>query len=306
MKLQILSDLHLEKEDFNIPETDADIIVLAGDIHERDQAIPWLKKQTGKPVVYVAGNHEFYGTVCPEFKYELKRQAIRTQKGFKRIHKDSLGEDILIEGCQQINFLEQGELELADKCNTEIVTTPDGEFERLIRTSVRFLGCTLWTPHEFAMWGSVRYRQIGAIRGFTTNKPYIKDTSMRVSEFTLKDASRIFENSISWLEYKLKEQTEIPTVVVTHHAPSYKSNNMIKGKKYISDNRLDIQDAYMNSLDAFILEHQPELWIHGHLHCSSDYKVGKTRVICNPRGRGSDEDKNPDFDPKLTVEVQGR
>ena len=33
MKVQILSDLHLGFADFEIPKTDADVIVLAGDIH---------------------------------------------------------------------------------------------------------------------------------------------------------------------------------------------------------------------------------------------------------------------------------
>ena len=31
MRIQVLSDLHLEEEGFKIPETDADVIVLAGD-----------------------------------------------------------------------------------------------------------------------------------------------------------------------------------------------------------------------------------------------------------------------------------
>jgi len=32
MKLHILNDLHIEFEDFTPPETDADIVILAGDI----------------------------------------------------------------------------------------------------------------------------------------------------------------------------------------------------------------------------------------------------------------------------------
>ena len=29
---------------------------------------------------------------------------------------------------------------------------------------------------------------------------------------------------------------------------------------------------------------QADLWLHGHVHDSFDYRVGRCRVICNPRG----------------------
>lgn len=61
MKIHILSDLHLEFENFDIPETDADIIVLAGDICGGTDGLKWIISQTNKPVIYVFGNHEFYG-----------------------------------------------------------------------------------------------------------------------------------------------------------------------------------------------------------------------------------------------------
>ena len=44
------------------------------------------------------------------------------------------------------------------------------------------------------------------------------------------------------------------------------------------------------------------LWIHGHMHNSSDYVERGTRVICNPRGYLPFE-PNPEFDPSLIVEV---
>lgn len=94
MKLHILSDLHLENEGFTIPETNADVIVLAGDIHEGTRAIPWIKEQTDKPVIYVAGNHEYYGELCPELKYKLA--ACCYEPNYKRFVKDEKsGEDFL-------------------------------------------------------------------------------------------------------------------------------------------------------------------------------------------------------------------
>ena len=69
MKIHILSDLHLEGYYFNIKEckTDADVLILAGDIGRLDHDhINVLKdflcecKDIYENVIYVAGNHEFY------------------------------------------------------------------------------------------------------------------------------------------------------------------------------------------------------------------------------------------------------
>ncbi|MDX8389476.1 MAG: metallophosphoesterase [Mariprofundaceae bacterium] len=63
MKLQILSDLHLEFSGLKPEKTDADIIILAGDISLGVEGFEWAKKAFDKPVLYVAGNHEYYGDV---------------------------------------------------------------------------------------------------------------------------------------------------------------------------------------------------------------------------------------------------
>lgn len=64
MKIHVLSDLHIEFAPF-VPDPAAveaaDVIVLAGDISTGTQAIPWARKTfAAKPVIYIAGNHEFY------------------------------------------------------------------------------------------------------------------------------------------------------------------------------------------------------------------------------------------------------
>ncbi|MDE0308760.1 MAG: metallophosphoesterase [Acidiferrobacterales bacterium] len=62
MKLHILNDLHVEFEDFNVPETDADAVILAGDIGVGFGGLEWASRCiTDKPVIYIPGNHEFYG-----------------------------------------------------------------------------------------------------------------------------------------------------------------------------------------------------------------------------------------------------
>lgn len=60
MKLNILSDLHLSLGTLPIPENDADVVILAGDVARPHQAVSWAAG-FAKPVLYVLGNHEFYG-----------------------------------------------------------------------------------------------------------------------------------------------------------------------------------------------------------------------------------------------------
>ena len=67
MKLQIMSDLHLEfGNDFKFsPPADDTVLILAGDIHLWEQKpayVKWLHSfnQLYKAVIVIAGNHEFY------------------------------------------------------------------------------------------------------------------------------------------------------------------------------------------------------------------------------------------------------
>lgn len=60
MKLYILSDLHLEFSSFTPPRTDADVVILAGDIHTQCRGVGWANQTFDRKVIYVSGNHEFY------------------------------------------------------------------------------------------------------------------------------------------------------------------------------------------------------------------------------------------------------
>ncbi len=61
MKIQVVSDLHIEFAGFTLPETDADVIILAGDIGVGLGGLEWIVEQSiDKPIIYVPGNHEFY------------------------------------------------------------------------------------------------------------------------------------------------------------------------------------------------------------------------------------------------------
>jgi len=76
VKLHVLSDLHLEFAPFELPETDADVVVLAGDTDIGDRGVRWaLETIKTKPVIYVMGNHEYYRQVYPKCLEEVRAVA---------------------------------------------------------------------------------------------------------------------------------------------------------------------------------------------------------------------------------------
>jgi calcineurin-like phosphoesterase family protein len=82
-----------------------------------------------------------------------------------------------------------------------------------------------------------------------------------------------------------------PTVVVCHHGHWRSAHPQFQ---------TDILTAAYVSNLTFIEEFQPDLFIHGHVHWPFDYRVGSTRVLCNPCGYPGE---NPNFNPALVVEV---
>lgn len=64
MKFQLYSDIHIETRGyFSVPKLDSDLIILAGDIDVGLEGLIWAEELTRlhkKPVIYVAGNHEYY------------------------------------------------------------------------------------------------------------------------------------------------------------------------------------------------------------------------------------------------------
>jgi predicted phosphodiesterase len=61
MKLQIYSDLHNEFSRFDPVPSDADVVILAGDIDLKSRGVKWANETFPCPVIYVCGNHEYYG-----------------------------------------------------------------------------------------------------------------------------------------------------------------------------------------------------------------------------------------------------
>jgi len=164
------------------------------------------------------------------------------------------------------------------------------ENNSIVIGDVTFHGTTLWT--NFEIIGNPR--QYGGIcqEKMSDYKLIRKDPSY--SRLRSIDVYNIHNQSIKWLETSLISSTTKTNVVITHHAPSIKS----VPAKYKDDY---ITAAYASNLDSFILKYQPNYWIHGHIHEPIEYKIGETKVICNPHGY-IDEPYNG-FDKEKIIEI---
>ncbi len=100
MRLRILSDLHLEFDDWVPPAADADVVIIAGDLHKQTRGVAWLIRHFGDtPVIYVAGNHEFYGAKLPDELGKLKA-ATGSQPGLHFLENESVQiGDVTFLGC---------------------------------------------------------------------------------------------------------------------------------------------------------------------------------------------------------------
>jgi hypothetical protein len=233
MRLQILSDLHLETESFDPePAPGAELLVLAGDIDRGWQA---LSRFAGwpAPVIYVPGNHEFDQRELSE-----ALPALRT-------HCAALG----------IQLLERDETIRIDDSGRRI----------------RFLGSTRWCDFDL-LGGEKRDKAMRASHYFQK----LMQATLDGEPFT---PTRVREEAIAcrgWLASRLAESSDAEaTVVITHFGPSALS----------ADPRYGLQPgtaAFCNRDDELVA--QADLWIHGHVHCRHDYRIGRGRVVCNARG----------------------
>jgi predicted phosphohydrolase len=79
MRVHILSDLHLEFGPFGFPQVGAELVILAGDIHTKLNGLKWVRETIPQtPVLYLMGNHEYYGSELPRLTEKLKEQVAGT------------------------------------------------------------------------------------------------------------------------------------------------------------------------------------------------------------------------------------
>ena len=270
MKLQLLSDLHLEVHPrFKVPPAPgADLLVLAGDIgsyqagSRLEDPLFGLERFSPRrgwptPVLYTPGNHEYDND-----DYDAVHARLR-------------------EACAQldIQWLES---------------------ETLFIDGVRFIGSTLWSDFDALVDPREPMTEQLKKRGKAMRAAnYYLETcgTMRAGRPFL--AEEVREQALvcqEWLRAALAQPFDGTTVVVTHFAPSLAS----------ADPRYGLTPGtagFCNSLDELLP--QAQLWLHGHLHCAFDYVKDGCRVVANPLGYRS-KGEQEGFRAQMLIEVPGQ
>lgn len=281
MKIQLLSDLHLEADPGFVPTPapDADLLVLAGDIGsyqsgsqlaDADFGLSRFSPRHGwpTPVLFVPGNHEY------------------DNQDFDQAHAR------LQETCERlgIRWLER-----------EVVTS--AELLGADAPALRFVGTTLWSDFD-ALNPAVQ-----SAAGSLTQALQARDKAFRAANFYLRKtgttrlgqpmlAGQIREQALvcqAWLRDTLAQPFDGETVVITHFAPSLQS----------ADPRYGLTPGtagFCNTLDALLP--QTRLWLHGHLHSPSNYVRHGCRVVANPLGYAR-KGEQAQFNPTLCLNLSG-
>lgn len=177
------------------------------------------------------------------------------------------------------------------------------ENDFIIIDDIIFVGSTLWTnfnndplaiyhaEHAMNDFKCIKYLyEYESATNYTgKEKQYVERNinGQMVVETYEKSKKYIFEVLTMFKDKK--------TVVITHHAPSELSVH----PKYKGDL---LNHAFYSNLNEEIEEYQPNLWVFGHQHNSSNFLIGDTRLINNSFGYKNIE-QNKDFNPTLLVEI---
>lgn len=224
-------------------------LILAGDIGypTRDSFWSFITDCSNnfKNVLFVCGNHEYYNV-----------------SGTKP---------------SDAKTLDQIDKHILDKTAELNKTNPN--FHYLNKTDitidgVRFLGTTLW---------SMIPSNVAASCGLTLNDYYsIYESPNKLLTIPRSNSNHI--NHVIWLTRALKEDMTTPTIVITHHLPSFK---LIHNDYALCK---DLNHAYASDIEHLI---QPNLkvWFCGHTHKATDTIINNTRFIINPLGYSG---QNPD------------
>ena len=183
MKLRILSDLHLEANPLSLPDVSCDVVILAGDIAPvRYHDVPvWARKQFGDtPILWVMGNHEYYGW----------------------IHGGGM------QAC-----LDHAR---ASARNHGVVVL---EQESYVINDVHVLGCTLWTNFNLQDTPTESMLRARRGMGDFDGEIRLREASGESRFFRPQDSLEVHQRSVRWLEATLVNPRAAKTVVITHHPP---------------------------------------------------------------------------------------
>jgi Icc-related predicted phosphoesterase len=271
MKISYVSDLHLEFGYQTLPG--GEVLILAGDICE---ARSYIKcHHSTKVDGHVAGTHrysDFFNIECA--KYE---QVFYVMGNHEHYH----------------GRFDKTYTELKSLLPTNITLL---ENEIVEYRGVMFMGATLWTDCNKGDNLTVFHLR-GSMNDYRVIQNYYKDKNLYnklIPEYTYGVHRRTKE----WFKLMLSMHREKPFVVISHHAPSFKS----VPPRYLDDTLMN--GGYASDLSEDILDNENiRYWIHGHMHDPIDYEIGTTRVVGNPKGYQGWDQNYGLFDPNKSFEI---
>ena len=185
MRIQILSDLHVEFDGNTIPPlaAGAELVILAGDLAPvHTHRVGGIARRWGgaEHILYVPGNHEYYGCDIEAGRRELARQCVE----------------------HGITLLDRSAVTIDD---------------------LRFIGATLWTDFRLkagALDEAWAHHEVGRTAPDFTGA--IRDSNARNGLLTTQESARRHADDRAFIEDQLAKAREdgLTPVVITHHAPS--------------------------------------------------------------------------------------
>jgi Icc-related predicted phosphoesterase len=294
MKIKLVSDLHLEFSDINIQnDNDYDVLILGGDImiaqdlhdHHAADFNPYSNgalADLSRKMQRVARFRDFFKRCSFQFPhviYIMGNHEFYHGKFYASI-------DHMREECAKypnIHMLEQ-----------DTVTIQDRNKETGEVTDVVFVGGTLWTDMN-----KRDPLTMHAIETMMNDFRIVRNDKREFARMSPLDVAIRHDRTLAYIKHILSENKDKKCVVVGHHSPSFQSAHEMYKDEYL------MNGGYHSELSEFILDHpQVVLWTHGHTHHPFDYKIGETRVVCNPRGYESDGySENSGWNPNILLEI---
>ena len=166
------------------------------------------------------------------------------------------------------------------------------ENDAIVLGGVRFVGATLWT--DYAIFGEAYQAAVmSACASGMNDHRLIGWQKQPWLRFRPQEAALLHHRSRVYLKDAMAVPFNGPSVMVTHHGVHW--NSVLP--RFATD---PVTGAFVSDLEELIRTTKPVLAVHGHVHNSCDYRIGETRILCNPHGYGAE---NPDFNGALVVEV---
>ncbi len=155
---------------------------------------------------------------------------------------------------------------------------------------IEFFGCTFWT--DFMLPGQKEVAAFEAEQKMNDYR-YIR-MSPTFRRLKAADTAAIHYRSRNWLLKAVKESDCRKKVIITYHAPSALSLPRESASDILSG-------AYASNEEDLVKESGADLWVHGHIHQGCDYRIGKTRIVNNPKGYPGEV--APGFNPDFVIDI---